>query len=479
MRSGERIGIVGGGAAGLSAAYFLSRRGHTNVTVFEQEDRLGGKCFTVPFAGKAIEMGALELSPEFDDVLPMAREVDAPIQTEHGRRMANVRTGRVTPLDPFEGVPTRTVLMAVMRYYRKLWQHRHFINGPGMRNVPADLAMPMSQWLRKHRMEVMACYFECFLTVYGYGSLDELSAAYAMKYVDFINFNVGVQSKFLASLAAVLDRLASWRLLSRPRAERLKARVDSHSWPRILTHGFQDFWERIATKYLDGMIELNARVTHIEPGSAASSVVSVELADGRTFEFDRLLVTCPLDRRLQDLMPRMPERAKALFSEVLYTEYWTTACFVKDLPEGEYVLVPIPEVSENMPWGIFKAWDLPVAVFYTSFDKLDPAAPDSREIKGCEINNQEINQRVVEGIKSMLATIGAEVIEVDGREVLAQRLWKYFPHVPAERLESFFEEFHEIQGEGNIWYSGALLSYEISQRVIWHSKWLVAEWMSE
>ncbi|MCH2485567.1 MAG: FAD-dependent oxidoreductase, partial [Gammaproteobacteria bacterium] len=39
--SGKRVAIVGGGPAGLSAAYQLRRRGHAS-TVFEMQDQLGG-----------------------------------------------------------------------------------------------------------------------------------------------------------------------------------------------------------------------------------------------------------------------------------------------------------------------------------------------------------------------------------------------------------------------------------------------------
>jgi len=39
-----RIAVVGGGASGLSAAYLLKRARYSQVTVFEKESRLGGKC---------------------------------------------------------------------------------------------------------------------------------------------------------------------------------------------------------------------------------------------------------------------------------------------------------------------------------------------------------------------------------------------------------------------------------------------------
>lgn len=41
LRSGRQVAVVGSGPAGLTAAYFLNRRGHS-VTVFEKDERPGG-----------------------------------------------------------------------------------------------------------------------------------------------------------------------------------------------------------------------------------------------------------------------------------------------------------------------------------------------------------------------------------------------------------------------------------------------------
>ena len=46
-----RIGIIGGGPSGLSAAYALSRLGYNNVTVLEKYKTVSGMCESVDIEG--------------------------------------------------------------------------------------------------------------------------------------------------------------------------------------------------------------------------------------------------------------------------------------------------------------------------------------------------------------------------------------------------------------------------------------------
>ena len=51
-----RVGIIGGGAAGLAAAYELSTHGHY-VEVFERAPFLGGQASTFEVGGGLLERG--------------------------------------------------------------------------------------------------------------------------------------------------------------------------------------------------------------------------------------------------------------------------------------------------------------------------------------------------------------------------------------------------------------------------------------
>lgn len=53
------VGIIGSGVAGAFAAHFLraTMGEHVSITVFEKENRLGGRVWDVEFGGRRIEAG--------------------------------------------------------------------------------------------------------------------------------------------------------------------------------------------------------------------------------------------------------------------------------------------------------------------------------------------------------------------------------------------------------------------------------------
>src|SRR5688572_15238684 len=70
-----RIAVVGAGPSGLTAAYTLKGLGYTNVTVFEKENRVGGKVNSLILGDVRAELGAVFASPDYRVVLGLANEL--------------------------------------------------------------------------------------------------------------------------------------------------------------------------------------------------------------------------------------------------------------------------------------------------------------------------------------------------------------------------------------------------------------------
>jgi monoamine oxidase len=62
-----KVIVVGAGFAGLAAADELSRGG-ADVQVFEARDRVGGRVWSVPFAGAVVERGAEFVLPGYTEM---------------------------------------------------------------------------------------------------------------------------------------------------------------------------------------------------------------------------------------------------------------------------------------------------------------------------------------------------------------------------------------------------------------------------
>ena len=82
-----RVVVVGGGIAGLAAAFFL-REEPVSVTVLEGAPRLGGKLAVSPVAGIAVDEGAealLARRPEGTGLIRAAGLAPAGRARDHGR----------------------------------------------------------------------------------------------------------------------------------------------------------------------------------------------------------------------------------------------------------------------------------------------------------------------------------------------------------------------------------------------------------
>ena len=98
-----KIGIIGGGIAGLTAAYQLAKKGH-GVVVFEKEAELGGQATTFPIEGTRLERFYHHLFTSDQHILqiinelglsPRMRWIDSQVGLFHGGKVYDF----VTPLD--------------------------------------------------------------------------------------------------------------------------------------------------------------------------------------------------------------------------------------------------------------------------------------------------------------------------------------------------------------------------------------------
>ena len=141
-----RVGVIGGGAAGLAAAYELTKSGH-QVAVYERAPFLGGHASTFDVGGARLERGYHHLFTSDTDIVSLVHEIGL----GHRMRWIESRVGVlqggkiykfVTPLDLLKFTPLRLMdrlrlgLVTLYLQRKKDWK--------GLEGVTA------ADWLRRY-----------------------------------------------------------------------------------------------------------------------------------------------------------------------------------------------------------------------------------------------------------------------------------------------------------------------------------------
>ena len=140
------VGIIGGGAAGLAAAYEMSKQGH-RVAVYERAPFLGGQASTFDVGGAPLERGYHHLFTSDTDMVELVEElglgyqmrwIDSTVGIFYDGRIYDF----VTPMDLLRFDPISMVdrlrLGLVTLYLRRIKNWRD------LEDVTAD------EWIRKH-----------------------------------------------------------------------------------------------------------------------------------------------------------------------------------------------------------------------------------------------------------------------------------------------------------------------------------------
>ena len=95
-----RIVIIGAGAAGLSSAIALKKRGYHDITILEKETEIGGKCSSFNYQEQVFDFGANLTTPRYQQIRDLAIEVGMTFRTPPTRRIVSVDTEPyVSPAD--------------------------------------------------------------------------------------------------------------------------------------------------------------------------------------------------------------------------------------------------------------------------------------------------------------------------------------------------------------------------------------------
>jgi protoporphyrinogen oxidase len=422
-RGQDRIAVVGAGAGGLSAAWYLRAAGYGDVTVLEATDRVGGKCYTFESEGRPIELGAFTVSPAYEETMRIAQDVGAPLTVqpprlawEGGDRIRPIRQVILRDAGPFG------LAWAGTRYLIQLWRCRSVLRPPGFGALAAsphrdELCRPFASWLERHRLTALTDMFDMVVPDMGYGRLGNVPTIYVLKYIGVWNF---------LTLSAVGLGLTS-------------------RWPKRFTNGFGRMWEQVG-QTLD--VRTGVKIEAIVRSADRVEIRTNERGEQRSYTVDRLVVACPIDQVIDVLHDPSPDE-RYLADHVAYRNYRVSIGQTEGVPYQ--IIDAVHELRDHQPWEILEPWPgLERTVFYVVGADQEPSSLGEHELR--------------EALRG--AYPGAQL-----HELLVEQHWRYFPHFEEEVLkDGAYERFEGLQGRNRTVYVGSLLAFETVESTVQYSK---------
>ncbi len=182
-----KVAIIGAGFSGMLAAYLLEREG-IKVTIYEQQEFIGGHCRTLSSKDEYTELGTvfsftkhikellIELQVDYTERFSYKNFVD-----EHYANVEHISRSDIA------------LLMAEMPKLRKvLDQYAASLNEVNYGYIPEVLMMPLSKFLDDHNFVILSQVIAPHLSSFGFGHIDTVQAYYVFKV-----FNVDVLDAFI------------------------------------------------------------------------------------------------------------------------------------------------------------------------------------------------------------------------------------------------------------------------------------------
>ena len=443
----EKICIIGGGPAGLSAAMYLEQKGYTNYAILEKEDHVGGKCHSPHYNGRRYEMGAIMGVPSYYAI----KDVEDFCGITHdgpklNRNYKNLKGKVIDPFNPKKNPLKIPELLKMKKQLKKLGElletkykgydvngHRGVAEGrydgyavtPGREKISGvnpnlkDLAMPFKDFCEMNGVELIQNIWIGPFTSFGYGYFDEIPAAYVLKYLDF-----------QTTMNFVKVNLWTWK------------------------EGTHYIWEQL-NEHLAHQARLNSDITSVERKDGKVYVT----VNGEVEEFDKVIITAPLQ-----FMPKYfdaTEEEKELFSKIDYERYDVLA--VETEPQNH------PEISyyifDNMTpdrYGhlmvYYRRWKDDINQVITTYALRNHRGDRRISVNGCRRN-------VLKDLEKM---------GNPASEVVNEKSWYYFPHVFSEDYAAgWYDKVEAMQGTNGTYYAGEIMAFGDMDETAEYSRELV------
>jgi protoporphyrinogen oxidase len=330
--------IAGGGPAGLTAAYELTKHGHSCV-VLEADPRLvGGISRTDSYKGYRFDIGGHRFFSKSREVNELWREVLAD-QFLTRSRLSRIYYDRkffhypLKPMDALTKLGLWRATRIVMSYVRAQLQ-------------PIKPERSFEDWVvNRFGRQLFQIFFKSYTEKVWGMSTKEISADWAAQRI-----------KDLSLVKAVTSGL--FGKLGRGKGEVIKTLIDEFQYPRL---GPGQMWEmaRDRVRAQGGAVHHDRRVIAIEHDDEVITAFSTRDAEGRITRYEgrNFLSTLPVRELIRGMNPPAPAEVLSAASSLKYRDFLTVVLIVNrpDTFPDNWIYIHEPQVMLGRIQN-FKNW---------------------------------------------------------------------------------------------------------------------------
>jgi hypothetical protein len=424
------IAIIGAGASGLTAAYYLRKLGYRDVTVFEKEGYVGGKVLSYKFEGKTYDLGAIIIGDEknYKNCHELLAAFGIPLEKFVAPNVAYLDGCRCFfeqyLKDHYSLVCTIRAFMSMIFLAIRF---KKYLRG-GLVDASPELYINFEDFMHKYKLEPIADTLSPFLIGCGYGCYEEIPAIYLFRFL-WMFFRDCLRFRHFVKIV----------------------RGKESSEITVCKNGCQELWIKMAEEL---HVETNAEIETIrrnvmDLASEKDSKIEI-VVNGKTRTYDRLIISSPLDETIHIM--DVNEEENRLFSKINYSDYYVTLFEGDGFNKSLFIRDHVHPSTKGKTVAIFcRHCDSNV---YMGYQMAPPeASPDE----------------LIEALKK-------DVEQLGGRfgEVITQKHWRYFPRVSTEDLRAgFYKRLDKLQGQMGTYYIGAVMNFETIENTIDFAKKLV------
>ena len=174
-----RIAIIGAGPAGLSAAHFLMQRG-IRATVFEANDRIGGKSFSILNGDNMNEMGTCYTTRSHTMIKGWMKDNGITL-----KRLGEARFDGEPVVNYVKHGPGAPLPLQVVRFIRKAAKLRKAIlTRPDDPEVMREASLSTIEWVHALNIPKIERAMHRIQTTQGYGYVDEATIGQTVQWCD-------------------------------------------------------------------------------------------------------------------------------------------------------------------------------------------------------------------------------------------------------------------------------------------------------